>query len=65
MARSAPAATGVTTGAAAMGSAALLMAQFVTARAVRDGLYLSNLPDSTLPRMMLSASIASVLLALA
>ena len=65
MARSGPAATGVTTGAAAAGSAALLMAQFVTARAVRDGLYLSNLPDSTLPRMMLSASIASVLLALA
>ena len=65
MARSGPAATGVTTGAAAAGSAALLMAQFVTARAVRDGLYLSNLPDSTLPRMMLTASIASVLLALA
>jgi hypothetical protein len=35
------------------------MAQFVTARAVRDGLYLTNLADSTLPAMMLSASLAT------
>src|SRR5688500_13082506 len=65
MTRSGPPAMGVSAGAAATGSAALLMAQFVTARAVRDGLYLTNLEDSTLPAMMLSASIASVLLALA
>ena len=52
MPQSSPAGTDPRT-AAARWCAALLMAQFVSGRAVRDALYLANLPVTTLPTAML------------
>ena len=63
MPQSSPAGTDPRT-AAARWCAALLMAQFVSGRAVRDALYLANLPVTTLPTAMLVTAVASILLAL-